>query len=606
MDYRNLTKNLGQLFFEWTQKYLENIALVQLNDKNELATVTYRQLKADADALCSFLQENGIQKGDRVAMIASKCMFHPRFFYACWTIGAIAVPICETLGDKEMSFIINDSDPKVIITDKALNAKVTANANGRKIVCLDDIPDGGSRQGSAPLNGMEFSPDEIAALIYTSGSTGMPKGVMLSHRNLSANAMDIPEIFQLRKQERIISLLPYWHAYALSIEIVAIMCCGVTIAIARDMKDFKKNIARYQPTAMIVVPRIIELFKASIDKKIEATPESKRKLIDKAIYNASRIFTARPRLDGGILRIFTHHTFYDPLVFSKFRQAFGGKLRFIVCGGAPLDLELQIFFKYLGIPLLQGYGLSETSPIVSTNLKEDHLLGSIGKPFPWLLPENGGDYTFKDEEGHMGKDVHGQLLVKGTCVMKGYWNHTDASAKSFEDGWLNTGDVAYQKEGYFFIEGRKGNMIVLIGGEKLHPEHVEDAVKNSPLITEAMVIGEKCKNVYVLANVSKDLAKGLSDDELHKKLKEEIQRTTTHLAPYQKPKDVLVLPDFTMEDSTLTATMKIRRYKIQELYGDKIEEFLKANGEEIATKHEVGIASSKVFESLADMHIDSK
>lgn len=606
MDYRNLTKNLGQLFFEWTQKYLENVALVQLNDKNELATVTYRQLKADADALCSFLQENGIQKGDRVAMIASKCMFHPRFFYACWTIGAIAVPICETLGDKEMSFIINDSDPKVIITDKALNAKVTANANGRKIVCLDDIPDGGSRQGAAPINGMEFSPDEIAALIYTSGSTGMPKGVMLSHRNLSANAMDIPEIFQLRKQERIISLLPYWHAYALSIEIVAIMCCGVTIAIARDMKDFKKNIARYQPTAMIVVPRIIELFKASIDKKIEATPESKRKLIDKAIYNASRIFTARPRLDGGILRIFTHHTFYDPLVFSKFRQAFGGKLRFIVCGGAPLDLELQIFFKYLGIPLLQGYGLSETSPIVSTNLKEDHLLGSIGKPFPWLLPENGGDYTFKDEEGHMGKDVHGQLLVKGTCVMKGYWNHTDASAKSFEDGWLNTGDVAYQKEGYFFIEGRKGNMIVLIGGEKLHPEHVEDAVKNSPLITEAMVIGEKCKNVYVLANVSKDLAKGLSDDELHKKLKEEIQRTTTHLAPYQKPKDVLVLPDFTMEDSTLTATMKIRRYKIQELYGDKIEEFLKANGEEIATKHEVGIASSKVFESLADMHIDSK
>ena len=603
MDYRKLTKNLGQLFFEWTQKYLDNDALVQLNDKNELGTVTYRQLKADADALCGYLQENGIQKGDRVAMIASKCMFHPRFFYACWTIGAIAVPICETLGDKEMSFIINDSDPKVVITDKALNAKVATNANGRKTVCLDDIPDGGSRQGAAPLTGMEFSPDEIAALIYTSGSTGMPKGVMLSHRNLSANAMDIPEIFQLHKQERIISLLPYWHAYALSIEIVAIMCCGVTIAIARDMKDFKKNIARYQPTAMIVVPRIIELFKASIDKKIESTPESKRKLIDKAIYNASRIFTARPRLDGGILRIFTHHTFYDPLVFSKFRQAFGGRLRFIVCGGAPLDLELQIFFKYLGIPLLQGYGLTETSPIVSTNLKEDHLLGSIGRPFPWLLPENGGDYTFKDEEGHMGKDVHGQLLVKGTCVMKGYWNHTDASAKSFEDGWLNTGDVAYQKEGYFFIEGRKGNMIVLIGGEKLHPEHVEDAVKNSPFITEAMVIGEKCKNVYVLANVSKDLAKGLSDDELHKKLKEEIQRTTTHLAPYQKPKDVLVLPDFTMEDSTLTATMKIRRYKIQELYGAKIEEFLKANGEEIATKHEVGIASSKVFESLADMHI---
>ncbi|MBR6059773.1 MAG: AMP-binding protein [Victivallales bacterium] len=603
MDNSETNKNLGQLFSNWTQKYSNNCALVQLDDHNEMFMVSYRQLKADTDALCNFLKENNIQQGDRVAMIAAKCMFHPRFFYACWTLGAIAVPICETLGNKEMGFIIGDSDPKLIITDKGLTAKVTANANGRKTVCLDDIPDGASLQNAAPLPGMDFSPEEIAALIYTSGSTGMPKGVMLSHKNLCSNALDIPELFQLHKQERIISLLPYWHAYALSIEIVAIMCCGVTIAIARDMKDFKKNIALYQPTAMIVVPRIVELFKASIDKKLEATPESKKKLIDKAIYNASRIFTARPRLDGGILRIFTHHVFYDPLVFRKFRQAFGGKLRFIVCGGAPLDLELQIFFKYLGIPLLQGYGLTETSPIVSTNLKEDHLLGSIGKPFPWLTPECGGDYTFKDEEGHIGKDVHGQLLVKGNCVMKGYWNHTDASAKSFEDGWLNTGDVAYQKDGYLFIEGRKGNMIVLIGGEKLHPEHVEDAVKNSPLITEAMVIGEKCKNVYVLANVNKDQARGLSAEELHKKLKEEIQRTTTHLAPYQKPKDVLVLPDFTLEDNTLTATMKIRRYKIQELYGDKIEEFLKANGEEIATKHEVGIASSKVFESLADPHL---
>ena len=234
------------------------------------------------------------------------------------------------------------------------------------------------------------------------------------------------------------------------------------------------------------------------------------------------------------------------------------------------DLELQIFFKYLGIPLLQGYGLTEASPIVSSNTEEDHLLGSIGKVFHWLTPEGGGDYTFKDENGNMGKNLHGQLMLKGDCVMKGYWHHTDASAKSFEDGWLNTGDVAYEKDGFLFIDGRKGNMIVLIGGEKLHPEHVEDAIKGSPLITEAMVIGEKCKNVYALVNVNKDAVKGLPDDEVRAKVKADVQELSKHLAAYQKPKDVLVLPDFSIDEGTLTRHSG-QKTQDQRNHKDKIE-----------------------------------
>lgn len=223
---------------------------------------------------------------------------------------------------------------------------------------------------------------------------------------------------------------------------------------------------------------------------------------------------------------------------------------------------------------------------------------------PWLLTENGGDYTFKNEEGELGKHITGQLLVKGHCVMKGYWRHTDASAKTLENGWLNTGDVGHMdKNGFLFIHGRNSSMIVLYGGEKLHPEYIEDAVKSSPLISEAVVIGEKCKNVYVCVNVSKEDREKHSAEELHKLVKEEVERTTTNLANYQKPKDVLILPDFTMEDGTMTATLKVRRYKIKEVYREQIEAFLAANGENNATKSTLAVPSSRIVDSLKDENI---
>ncbi|MBO7741321.1 MAG: AMP-binding protein, partial [Victivallales bacterium] len=276
-----------------------------------------------------------------------------------------------------------------------------------------------------------------------------------------------------------------------------------------------------------------------------------------------------------------------------------GKIRMFVSGGAPLELDALSFFSFLGMPVLQGYGLSESAPVVSSNLIENYRLGSCGHLMPWLKPENGGDITFKDEDGNLGKNVHGQLLVKGNCVMKGYWRHTDASAKTMEDGWLNTGDVGHMdQDGYLFIHGRNSSMIVLYGGEKLHPEYIEDTVKSSPLISEAMVIGEKCKNVYVCVNVPKDEAEKHSPEELHRLLKAEVERLTANLAPFQKPKDVLVLPEFTQENGTMTATLKVRRFKIKELYKKEIEEFLEASGEQVATKKDLAIPSSRIVESL--------
>ncbi|MGI6355773.1 MAG: AMP-binding protein [Lentisphaerae bacterium] len=596
-----MTKSLGGYFTEWCSRKPELPALVYMEDDN-LQFRSYQALYADVLAWDKFFQDRQIGKGERVAFIAPKCLEHFSFFYACWYLGIIAVPVCETLGDLEMGFILRDSDPALAIVEKSLAKKVAANSGNIPIIDLDALPHGDA-QAPIELPVVECDLDDVAVIIYTSGSTGMPKGVMLTHKNLWTNAywnLDVAN--GIDYHGRVISLLPYWHSYALICEVICPMMISASCVIAKDIRDFRKNLPAYQPIFMLAVPRIVEAIKLGIDRQIESQPPKVKALIDKAVYNASRIFTAGPRLDGGILRMLTHHTFYDPLVFRKFRQAFGGKLSYIICGGAPLDLELQIFFKYMGILALAGYGLTETSPVISANLPECHRLGSSGKVMPWLLPENGGDYTFKDDDGNLGKNLRGELLVKGDCVMKGYWRHADASAKSFEDGWLNTGDVGYcDADGFLFIEGRKGNMIVLGGGEKLHPEHVEDAIRTSPVISEVMVIGEKCKNVYACVNVYDDVRQKNPDAaELKKLVKSEVLKATSRLAAFQKPKDVLILPDFNIDDGTMTASLKVRRFKVKELFKNEIEQFLKDNGEEVATKREVGIASSKVLESLAN------
>ncbi len=596
-------ESLDRLLLESTEKHPEAPLLCFLPGKApDLTTVTYRALSRQAADWARELRKRGIGPGDRVGIISPKSPRHFAAFYACWMLGAVAVPVCEALADMEMGFIIRDAEPGLILVDASLERKVRENAGDIPIVDMADLPRPGGGEpapNSTPLPPSPAGPDDVAALIYTSGSTGMPKGVMLTHRNFIVNAVSALETVPIRQDSSIMSLLPYWHSFALTVEIVAAVWAGAQVTVPQGKRDFKKNIGLYRPTIVLLVPRIADALKTGIEKRVAESPPKVRKLFERAIHNASRIFTAGPRLDGGILRMAMHHAVYDPLVFRKIRQSFGGRLEFFVSGGAPLDLEHQIFFKYLGIPIYQGYGLTESSPVISVNSPTEHRLGSSGKMLSWLRPERGGDYTFLDENGNRGKELHGELLVKGACVMKGYWRHRDASAKTLTDGWLHTGDMGYvDEDGYLFLEGRQGNMIVLVGGEKLHPEHVEDAIKTSPLISEAMVIGESCKNVYALVNVDEDALADTPAEERQARIRREVAERCAHLAAFQRPKDVLILPEFTVEDGLLTVTMKVRRHQVLEKYGDRIREFLRNAGEEIAVREKVTIASSKIMESL--------
>ena len=589
--------DLAKVIDDVSEVYAELPFLMFPDGDDVVRQIPYRQFAGAVRRWSAFLKGHGVKPGDRVGFITPKSPYQILAFYASWWCGAIAVPICEALGDLEMGFIIRDSEPSIMLSDGSMHAKVAANCGDIPLFRFEDLPGWDGEDVDLPRHPNQS--DDIAALIYTSGSTGMPKGVMLTHRNLQVNAQGAKDAYELTPGERLISLLPYWHSYALVTEVVCIAIGGATTVVPKDKRDFRKNISNYKPTIMLVVPRIADALKAGIEKRIAESPPKVQSIFAKAVYNASRIFTAGVRLDGGLLRMFTHHAFYDPLVFRKIRKNFGGRLRFFVSGGAPLDMDSQIFFKYIGIPMYQGYGLTESSPVISSDLPERHKVGSAGPLWPWLQPEQGGDWTFKDEQGNLGKDLKGELLVKGDCVMKGYWRHQDVSAKTLKDGWLHTGDMGYvDEDGFLYLDGRQGNMIVLFGGEKLHPEHVEEEVKQSPLVTECMVFGEKCKNVYAAVNVDPDLAKDVSPDELKSRLRKEVAERTKHLASYQKPKDVIVLPEWSPEDGTLTVTLKIRRHKIWEVYGKEMREFLARNGEEVATRQDVAIASSRIMETL--------
>ncbi len=567
---------LGSVFERACRDYRERIFLSFLQD-DRMVDVSFSRFFGQVEVWSAFLRAREVGQGDRVAFVTPKSPRQTRLFHACWRIGAVAVPISESLADLEMGFILRDCEPSLVVADEAILGRVRELAGDVQAIAFSGMPEERDRDEDDDFSAMESAevePEDLAAIIYTSGSTGMPKGVMLSHRNLLVNAISGWRAIAVGPGDSMVSLLPYWHAFALLAEVVLAPIAGVRVAIPGDKRDFKKNIGRYQPTVILLVPRIADALRKGIVRKIEGGKPMVRKLFARAMANAGRV-CGDDRGGGGWRDRLVRRMFYDPLLFRKVRQAFGGCLRFMISGGAPLDCDDQFFFNCVGVPIYQGYGLTESSPVISVEWGGRSRLGSCGPLLSWLEPAHGGDYAFRDESGAQGKDLRGELLVKGDCVMRGYWRHRDQSAKMLAEGWLHTGDIGYLDEnGLLFLDGRRGNMIVLAGGEKLHPEHVEDAIKKSDLISEVMVIGDKCKTLYALVNFDPDQSEGMEGEPLRERAVREIRRTTEHLAAAQRPRDILPLPEFSVEDGTLTATLKVRRHNVLEKYEKEIRLFV--------------------------------
>ena len=553
------------------------------------ATETLRRAAGLADALAAL----GIQPGDRVGLFAPNCPEWHIADFAIQGLGAVTVPIYFNESPGRMSYILQDSGARIVVTAGPQQAKKMAEARANiaqvehvissgappelasKALRFDDLiaPAGDAEVDEYRRRAAEAKPEHLATIIYTSGTTGEPKGVMLTNANLTSNAMDSRAEFEVFPGDVGLSLLPLAHVYGRVVD-YGYFFRGITVAYVDPIEMAAQAMLEVHPTIMAAVPRLYEKMYAGIVERGRKETGMKRKIFDWALGVAAQSVPWKCRGERPAKGLEWKWSIADRLVFSKIRVGIGGKIHSLSSGGAPIARDLIEFFWSIGLPVYQGYGLTETSPVVSTNTPKANKTGTVGRPIAGVEVKVAAD---------------GEILVKGKCVMQGYYNKPDATREAFTpDGWFCTGDIgALDADGYLSITDRKKELLKTAGGKFVAPAPIENLLKSSPYIDNAMVIGDRRKfaSVLIVPNFAHIEAAGRERGEeigpaeqatfdawVLGLISKEVERLTSSLAHYEKPKRfALIEKDFTYANGELTYTLKLKRRVIEEHYADVIE-----------------------------------
>jgi long-chain acyl-CoA synthetase len=538
------------------------------------------------------LVELGVKPGDRVALFASNRPEWHTSDFAITGAGGITVPIYFNESPDRMSYILNHSGAKVIVVAGASQLQKLLDRRAQlpkleHIIVADggaDLPTeclryetliasaSGAEIAAYRMRASQVLPGQLASIIYTSGTTGEPKGVMLTHTNICSNATDSCITTAMTAGVDIaMSFLPLAHIYGRTMDYV-LLFNGITIAYVEDVNLLSQALLEVQPTLLAAVPRVFEKIYARIMEQGSKTSGVKRKLFDWAMDVAKSAAPWRSGAGSAGPALKLQWSLANKLAYSKIRAGTGGRLRIVFSGGAPLSKELAEFFWSIGIPIYQGYGLTETSPVLTSNYPENRI-GSSGKPIPNVLIRIADD---------------GEILAKGPCVMQGYYKSSDATREVIdEDGWFHTGDIGYLDSGnYLFITDRKKDLLKTAAGKFVAPQPIENALKTSPYILNAMVVGDQRKFVVALlvpnpVTVSAKAAEQgirFSTNEaivalpwVRALIEGEVQRLTSHLGQWETIKRFALLPeDFTFDNGSLTFTMKLKRRVVEQKYRDVI------------------------------------
>jgi long-chain acyl-CoA synthetase len=581
-------RNLIGLLYAAVERHRERDALMWKED-GLYRKMTYDSLWQRIQATALGLSEH-IARGSKVAILSDN---RPEWLiadFAVLALGAVSVPIYSTLTSPQIGFIIQNADVEVVIAENGdLVAKTLAAApdSVRQIIHFGRLereialpPDGPAllsfdeliRQGMLRLEAegplttwKQIDKSDLATIVHTSGTTGNPKGVMLSHENILTNVESVLLYVPIRPDDRALSYLPLSHIFERTCGQFAVLSTGACIGFAESIHTIPENLLEVKPTMMTSVPRLFEKIYDGIQRNIAASSAFKKWLFRTAVRIGKRHKSAPNALTALLDPLF------DRLVFAKIREKTGGRLRLLVSGGGSLSPHIAEFFRAVGLPICEGYGLTETAPIVSTQPLPNIRIGSVGRPL---------------KNVHVRIASDGEVLVKGPNVMIGYYNNPEATAESFdEDGWLRTGDIGRLEDGYLYIVERKKNILVLATGKNVAPFPVESALARSPYISQAVLFGDKRKYVTALLvpdfqalegwareqEIDLPLPQLLDDERVQKLYAGELAKRLRDFAPYEHPKKFTLLPrELTLEGGELTATLKVRTHVLEREFADKI------------------------------------
>lgn len=522
----------------------------------------------------------GLGRGDVVGILSPN---RPEWIIAdlaVLSLGGIVVPIYYTLPQDQLTYIISDSGMRMLLVGEA-SLRTKADAVQRETGCLDEVislDDPGFRLGHAASGdepaGSNVASSDAATIVYTSGTTGEPKGVVLTHGNIVSNARALIRRYGITPDDSVVSYLPLAHMFERTCGHYVFLFAGGAIAYAQGLATVAEDVAAVRPTVLITVPRVLERAYEAAVAKIERGPWIGRGVVHRAFFLLNERANRRYRGERVSLWLSLRCRMYDALIASRFRRAGGGRLRLIVSGGAPLDRRIGKILHVLGFTVVEGYGLTETSPVVCCGSVADHRLGTVGRPL------DGVDVRIASD---------GEILVRGPNVMKGYLDKPDETAQVLDaDGWLHTGDLGeLGGDGNLVVTGRSKEIIITSYGKNVAPAPVEERIALSPYVSQVVVFGDNRKSIVALIVPNRaaleryarerGIASGtygalLEHSAVRELLGDEIRKANAEAAPYERVAAFEVLAEpFSEEKGTLTPTLKIRRRRVAETCTDRIE-----------------------------------
>ena len=626
-------KTIIQLFDESVDKFSNKTFLWEKAD-SQFEPLTYAETKEHVYALASGLMSLGVKSDDKVALLSEGCNDWIVGELAILHLGAVNVPLSVKLEESnDLYFRLKHSETKYILVSSTqlqkIRSIITQLPNIEKVVVMNmkeelqgnEISfDEVVRIGTELLDenraeiisvSQQVKGNDLANISYTSGTTADPKGIMLSHRNYTANVEQSMSVINITSDDSNLIILPLDHCFAHVAGFYTFMAYGAKVATVQvgktpmeSLRNIPLNIKEFKPTAIMSVPTLAKNFKKNIESNIKAKGESTVKLFEKALRTAYD-YNREGYNKKGSLWTKLKLKFYDKILFSKVREAFGGQLKFFIGGGALLDIELQRFFYAIGVPMLQGYGLSEATPVISANSLDRHKLGSSGFPVANI------EIRICDDEGkELPTGEKGEIVVKGENVMLGYWKNEQATAETVKGGWLYTGDMGYMDaDGFLYVLGRFKSLLISSDGEKYNPEGIEESVVEKVKYIDQVVLHNN-QNQYTIALVVPNLPnlkefvdkKGLNWETREAKVAA-LNAIKDGLDEYKSggrfagefperwlPTAIAVLPEpFTEANKMMNSTAKVVRTKVEEAYADRIEYAYTVEGKNVVNEKNIAV-----------------